>query len=153
MRGSRELQSLQLEAQAGLAQERAASTKAPADVHAAGIAQMFVGDLDGSVSSLQSASQFEPRNARFKSDLGAALMTRFVNTGDQADATAALAAFDEALALSPSLHEALFNKALLLQQLERLPEAVAAWDKYLAASPEPQWREEAIRQRDAAQRQ
>ena len=152
VRGAREVQSYQLQAEALQLQERAAGSKSPRDLHAAGVALMLVGDFAESVSLLQSASQAEPRNAQYKSDLGAAQMTRFVNRGSDSDATAALATFDEALSLSPSLPEALFNKAALLQQLERFSEAVAAWNTYLEAAAEPEWREEATRNRDEAQR-
>ena len=153
LRGSVETGNLQLAAEAARLQERATSTKAPADLHALGVAQLLSGDIDASIGSLQSAAQSRPRDAALRADLGAAHMTRFVNTGDQAEATAALTALDEALALSPSVKEASFNKALLLQQLERYPEAVAAWNNYLELSDDAGWRDEAVRNRDAAQRQ
>ena len=114
VRGAREVQSYQLQAEALQLQERAAGSKSPRDLHAAGVALMLVGDFDESVSLLQSASQAEPRNPQYKSDLGAAQMTRFLNRGSDADATAALATFDEALSLSPSLVAAVLVVAVLV---------------------------------------
>lgn len=150
-RGPRETAGLALQAEAAKLQERAARSGAARDLHASGVAQLLAGDVDASIGSLESAAQSQPTDATFRADVGAAYMTRFVNAGNQADADAALDAFDKALGLDPSLKEAWFNKALLLERLERPADALQAWNSYLALPNEPGWHEEALRQRDALQ--
>lgn len=153
LRGPREVENLELRAEAARLRERADRTGSPEDLHASGIAQLLAGDTANSVRILESGVQARPGDAAYRADLGAAYMTRFLEGGAQSDATTALDAFDKALALDPSTKEAWFNKALLLERLDRLGEAVVAWNKYLELQDEADWRAEAIRHRDASQRQ
>jgi anti-sigma factor RsiW len=132
--------------------ERATQTNAAGDLHASGVAELVAGNTAGAIDALQAARRLEPDDARVIADLGAAYMTRFVERGDQADANAAVDAFDTALARSPSLKEAWFNKALLLERMNRPAEALTAWSSYLELSDERGWREEATRNRDDLQR-
>jgi tetratricopeptide (TPR) repeat protein len=153
LRGSGDTQNLELRAEVARLEERAARTAAPKDLHAAGVAQFLAGDSSSGISLIERALAASSGDARAQSDLGAAYMTRFIERGDQRDAAAALAAFDKAVALAPSMKEAWFNKALLLEQLKRPADAVAAWTTYLELPDASGWREEAIRRRDAAQRE
>jgi len=152
-RGSVESTNLQLGIEAERLRQRAASTGAADDVHAWGIAQLLRGEIDGSIASLQSAAQSKPDDAAYRADVGAAYMTRFLQQNTQADAVAALDALDKAIALSPTApsREAWFNKALLLERLERRDEALAAWSRFIALPDQSGWRDEAIRHRDALQ--
>jgi tetratricopeptide (TPR) repeat protein len=151
LRGSADLENLELRAEVARLQERAARSAAPSDLHAAGVARFLTGDPSTAVTLLERASESSPRDARVQGDLGAAYMTRFVERGDPADAAAALAALDKALALAPSMKEGWFNKALLLERLNRPADALAAWTKYLELPDAGGWRDEAIRHRDAVQ--
>ena len=148
VRGSGDTANLQLVAEVTRLRERVERTNAAADLHAYGVAQLVAGDTAGAIESLQSASQSQQNEAQIVADLGAAYLTRFANTGDQADATAALDSIDKALARAPALEEAWFNKAVLLEQLNRPADALAAWTKYLELPDEQGWRGEAIRHRD-----
>ena len=150
-RGAGETRSLRLVAEAARLRERAAQTNTATDLHASGVAQLVSGDTAAAIESLQSAARLEPSNATFMADLGAAYMTRFLDREDPSDGAAALDAFDKALALSPSLREARFNRALLLDRLNRPADALAAWDKYLELSDDPGWHAEAERNRSAVQ--
>ena len=152
VRGSGDAANLQLAAEVMRLRERAERTKAAGDLHAYGVAQLVAGDINGAIDALQSASRLTPDEARTVADLGAAYMTRFVARGDQRDATAALDALDQALSLSPSVKEAWFNRALLLEQVNRPSDALAAWSKYLELTDDQAWRDEAVRRRDELQR-
>jgi tetratricopeptide (TPR) repeat protein len=152
VRGAGDADNLQLAAEVGRLRERAERTKAADDLHAYGVAQLVAGDTNGAIETLQSAAGVQSDDARTVADLGAAYMMRFVARGDQSDATAALDSFDSALSRSPSLTEAWFNRALLLEQVNRPADALSAWSKYLELSDDQQWRDEAVRQRDELQR-
>jgi tetratricopeptide (TPR) repeat protein len=80
-------------------------------------------------------------------------MTRFLQQNNQSDATAALDSLDKAIAISPSAaaKEAWFNKALLLERLDRRDEALNAWNRFIALPDQSGWRDEGIRHRDALQ--
>lgn len=152
-RGPRDSGNLALLAEAARLGQRAEQTAAAEDVHASGVAHLIAGDVARSVPLLESAARLKPDDAAFRTDLGAAHMTRFIERGDQADATSALEEFEQALALAPSTKEAWFNKALLLERLNRPADAIAAWTKYMELPDEEGWRQEAARTRDAIQRQ
>ena len=152
VRGSSDSTNYQLLAEAKKLHDRALQTNAAADLHAAGVGQLVTGDTTNALDSLQSAARLAPDDATILTDLGATYLTRFVDRGDHSDAAAALDAFDRALALSPPLAEAWFNKALLLERMNRPADALTAWNKYLELSDDRGWREEAIRNRDDLQR-
>lgn len=152
VRGSGSDENYTLLAEAATLRERAERTNAAGDLHAAGIAQLLIGDDARGVTLLESAVNASPDNAMLRADLGAAYMSRYANRGNEADAEAALAALDQALAASPTLAEAWFNKAVLLERLNRPKEALAAWDRYLALPAEEGWREEAVRSREGVLR-
>jgi hypothetical protein len=104
MRGSRETAELSLRTEAARLRQRATETGAPSDLQAAGIAQLLAGDVADGVTALESAARARPQDAAIHADLGAGYMTRFVETGDEADAVAALAALDRAVGLDPKSH-------------------------------------------------
>jgi tetratricopeptide (TPR) repeat protein len=149
LRGSTDDGRFQLRAEVLRLAERAGQTGAAVDLHAAGVAHLLAGDVAASVRALESAVKLKPEDPAIRSDLGAAYMTRFLQSGDPSDGRAAIEAFDRALARTPSLKEAWFNKALVLEQMNQPDAAAAAWSKYLELRAEPGWREEAIRRRDA----
>jgi hypothetical protein len=153
LRGPGDDENYMLLAEAATLRERAERTNAAEDLHAAGVAQLMVGDDVRGVTFLESAVNARPDEASFRADLGAAHMSRYANRGDEAAAAAALAAFDQAIAAEPTLAEAWFNKAVLLERMNRSKDALDAWTKYLELPAEPGWRDEAVRSRDALQRQ
>ena len=152
-RGPAEANDVQLRVVAEQLRERAARTSAAEDVHALGIAQLLRGEIDSSIASLESAARSKPNDAAYRADVGAAYMTRFLQQNNQSDAAAALDSLDKAIALSPSApaREAWFNKALLLERLNRRDEALNAWNRFIALPDQSGWRDEGIRHRDALQ--
>ena len=152
VRGAGDTDNYQLAAEVARLRERAERTNDAADRHAYGVAQLVAGDTAAAIASLQTASQANQDDAKMLADVGAAYLTRFAARSDPADGTAALESIDKALARSPSLEEAWFNKALLLEQMNRPAEALDAWTTFLALPVDQGWRGEALRHRDELQR-
>jgi hypothetical protein len=101
------------------------------------------GHVERAVRALRSASSLGPRNARIWSDLAAALYVRAQEKNEPQDLLSALDAIEEALALSPALPEARFNRALILDRLYLRGQARAAWMRYLEVDPGSLWTQEA----------
>jgi anti-sigma factor RsiW len=144
---------LQLAAEVARRVRRAGQTNAAEDLRAAGVAQLLAGDTSSAVQSLEAATRQTGDAADVWADLGAALMTRFIERADPTDADRALDSFEKALSRDASISEAWFNKALLLGRLNRRDDALAAWSLYFALPDDQGWRDEAIRHRDAPKRQ
>src|SRR5262249_5295044 len=101
----------------------------------------------------------EPDNVLFHSDLGAALIEKAKTeesegaTGPSVlrsgratnDRAAALEQFDRAAKLNPRSPEALFNRAICLQQFPMTLRAEQAWREYLALDSGSGWATEATR--------
>lgn len=87
-----------------------------------------------------------PNDAQLQSDMGAALL----ELGAASDENARLQYYAEslqhlnrALDLNPSLAEALFNRALLYQNMKLVPQAKEGWRKYLEVDATSPWAGEA----------
>src|SRR5207248_10394719 len=98
---------------------------------------------DEAIASLQLAARAKANDATLWSDLAAAYLDAARRSGRAGDLRLALAAADRALQINPRLAEALFNRALMLEQLERREEAAAAWRQYLDADSTSGWAGEA----------
>jgi tetratricopeptide (TPR) repeat protein len=115
-------------------------------LHARGIGLLLSeDDPKASIAPLQSAAERDPSNAKYQSDLAAALFA--AAGGNPAMLQSALAAADRALRIDPRSPDALFNRAVVLQDLNR-PEALAAYDRYLAVDSVSPWAAEARSHRD-----
>lgn len=99
--------------------------------HAAGVATLLLERDDEAIRSLAAAAQSSPRDASLWSDLSAAYLDSAVRHRRPAELQPALDASDAALRLDRNLPEALFNRALVLERMERNDEAAAAWRRYL----------------------
>ena len=150
-RGPGTTSSPELRAEVARLRERAVRSSEASTLHALGVGLLLTGETPASIETLQQAVQADQGDAAIRSDLGAAYMTQYLARGTAADARAALAAFDEALARSAVSPEALFNKALLLERLNRPEDAVSAWALYLAVSDQSAWRAEAIQHQNNLQ--
>jgi len=125
---------LKIRAQAArLTQQQNASA-----LHARGVALLLLGDPAAASKALQLAVIREPANAPYWNDLATAhleLRRRF-------DLQAAIAAADEAIAISPSLPAAHFNRAVALQRLGRRADAIASYDRASIVESSSEWRDE-----------
>jgi hypothetical protein len=129
-------------AAAARVQEQADRTPSAANLHAAGVARLVIGDAAEGVALLERAAMSDPGNPQFHSDLAAAYLERARATGDGEDLSRAAESAAAALKLQPDLREALFNQALAWERLED-PRAPAAWERYLQVDPESGWSAEA----------
>jgi tetratricopeptide (TPR) repeat protein len=118
----------------------------PKTLHERGI-RLLLADEDPkkSIADLKAAAERDPSNAKYLSDLAAALIA--AAGGERPMLESALAACDRALLIDPRSPDALFNRAVALQALDR-PEAVAAYDSYLTVDPSSPWAAEARSHRD-----
>jgi hypothetical protein len=112
-------------------------------LHAKGIGFLLADGNENrkkSIAPLQAAAAADPDNAKYQSDLAAALIA--AAGSDQPMLDRALAACDRALRIDPNSPDALFNRAVALQALER-PEALAAYERYLRVDSTSPWADEA----------
>jgi len=102
----------------------------------AATAALIAGDAGRAVTILEAASQIKTSDARIFSDLSAAYLMR-------GDASAALTMANRALEIERLMPEAMFNRALALQQLNQVADAISAWQSYLTIDDRSGWSGEA----------
>jgi len=127
------------------AEDAAASSDVPRTHAAWGTAMLIAGDVDKAVSLLESAAARAKEDAQIHSELAAAYLTR-AERFDQPDYwMKGLAAAERARRLREDLPEALFNRALAMENVGLLDPARAAWKDYLAVDGRSPWADEARR--------
>jgi hypothetical protein len=119
--------------------------KTATSLGAFGAAELVIGRPETSVALLEEAVRLQPDSPRLRSDLAAAYLVRFSQTKAAADADRALAAAIAASQRDRSLPEAQFNRALALEALSRLEDALRAWQTYLQLDSSSAWAQEATR--------
>ena len=139
MRGSSDpgTQNLELLVAASALHRVAARDRSSASRHAWGVAQLLTGDVPGSVETLRQAHVDSP-TPELAADLAAALIALGQRTRDTAFFRQALAAVSDAAAQPTPLAEALYNRALALEELSA-PEASTAWAAVASADPGSAW--------------
>jgi CHAT domain-containing protein len=120
--------------------------------HALGLYYLAERQYDRAIDHLQMALQSGKESSQFHNDLGVALFEKgrgevaIVEGGLSVQAFAeSLAHLNRALALEPDLNEALFNRALLRQQMMLKGRAEEDWRAYLEKDSSSNWAEEARR--------
>jgi CHAT domain-containing protein/TolA-binding protein len=141
-------ESLRLGGAAGEVLTRAERDSSDEAVHAAGVAKLLLQQPTEAIEQLRASAE-KSNAASTWNDLAAAYYTSAVRDGRSADLPRALAAADRAIALDPSLHEARFNRALILERMGLRDAAAAAWREYLTRDPSSPWAAEARRRADA----
>jgi CHAT domain-containing protein len=104
------------------------------------------------VALLERATRKSTRDPRVLSDLSAAYLTRAGREVRPDDLVRGLAAALQAVRLAPNLPEAAFNRALALEKLSLKGAATEAWEAITRNDPDPEWRREAERHRQALAR-
>jgi CHAT domain-containing protein/tetratricopeptide (TPR) repeat protein len=108
-----------------------------------GLMNLLAGRSHEAVRVLEEARSRAPDEASLLNDLAVAYLSRADRGGDPYDFVRALTAAEEAVRSKPELVEALFNRALLMQELALEGQARAAWGKFLRSNPDPGWAREA----------
>ena len=129
------------------------SPNEPGEMSTLASAHLVLGEFDEAVRLFERATQIgkvdASGEARLRSDLSAAYLSRGAATDRADDFPKALEQASRAVELDGSLVEARFNKAVALEALFLPKQAVRAWDEFLARETDPEWRAEASRRRDA----
>jgi len=110
--------------------------------HSTGVAYLLIGRRDESVAALEQAARGS-NDARPWSDLAAARYAVAVDEQRPSELPQALADIDHALRLDARNPAALFNRALIVEQLGAHAQALAAWQKYLDVDSASEWSVEA----------
>ena len=118
--------------------------------HALGLYYVTQLKFDQAIPLLKKAVDAKPNDAQFQSDLGAALLEKGKLDQRDGDEVASFTTLSEALehlnralALNPSLLEALFNRALCREYLQLPQQAAEDWRLYLTKDSQSQWADEA----------
>lgn len=121
--------------------------------HALGVLYLSRGEFDKAVAQFEEALKAAPDDARLHADLGAALLEQGKarrQRGEDGEAVASFAAslthLSRALELDANLLPALFNRAILYQNMYLPNQARADWNSYLDKEKDSGWAEEARRQ-------
>ena len=120
-----------------------------AALHAFGRYFLTQREFDKALEYLRQALRLAPESAQLHSDLGAALLSKIESErGAPAgprneDVNECFTHLNRALTLAPTLHEALFNRALLNQRERLRREARADWEQYLQRDSQSPWAKEA----------
>lgn len=101
-------------------------------------ALLETGDLDRALEILKKTSGAEAEPA-VTNDLAAALYLRAVSRDQPEDLLEGLRHLETELSRNPASPEALFNRALLLEELVLPGRAIAAWERYLAVDFGSPW--------------
>jgi hypothetical protein len=111
---------------------------------AVGVAYLVVGGIDRAISALERASELDPSDAGIQNDLAVAYLERGQRFNRRDDLERALVAAQAALALSPAMKEAAFNRALAYQSLENRVDSIRAWEMVRRLDPTSPWTLEAL---------
>ncbi len=98
------------------------------------------------IRELENAARLDGKNAKIRNDLGSAYFELAKTESDEKrleTLAKALENFSQAVELNPNLLEALFNKALCLQELRLYNQAKETWSLYLEKDANSDWANEA----------
>ena len=115
----------------------------PEQLHAFGLSQLLLGQLDAASVALTAAAREQPLNAAYQSDAAALYLERARAGLHPDDLPRALAAAERARLANPSALEGAFNRALALDRLSLTAQARQAWTEYLARDSSSSWSSEA----------
>jgi tetratricopeptide (TPR) repeat protein len=127
--------------------------------HALGRFYLTQGDFNRAIDYFQKALVFKPNDAQIHSDLGAAFLERAKHVKKEDLSRGSEEFFqsrehlDKALEFDPTLREALFNRALLYQEMLLLPEALEKWQEYISKDPSSIWADKAKDNIEAIEKQ
>ena len=121
-------------------------------LHAIGRLYILQKQFDKAISQLQEALKSAPNDAELYADLGAALLEQAKSLRDRNEDGKVMENLAEsqqhlstALRLKPTLIDATFNRALVLEETKLSEQATEAWLEYIRLDPSSEWSKEARR--------
>ncbi|HEV7374116.1 MAG TPA: CHAT domain-containing protein [Pyrinomonadaceae bacterium] len=122
----------------------------PATLHALGRFYLTQKEFDKAIFQFKEALKASPDDAQILADLGATLLEQAKLLRDRDEDGKVMeklaesqANLNTALRLKPSLLEASFNRALVLEEMMLPEQAREAWQSYLTLDPQSEWAKEA----------
>jgi CHAT domain-containing protein len=107
------------------------------------LVRLGAGKPGEAVNLLEAAASAEsPERAGFLNDLAVAYLARGETLDQTRDFVRALDAAAEAAEIDPAMLEACFNRALALERLQLLTQAVPAWQDCAGRESDPAWKDE-----------
>ena len=126
--------------------EKLESTPKADTHHALGVFYLTQRKFEDSVNNLKKAVELEETNPRYRNDLGTAYF-EFAKNGDKSKQLETFARaneeFTKAFEQDETFLPALFNKSLVLEELNLPMQAEESWKKYLEKDANSKWAEEA----------
>lgn len=117
------------------------------NLHALGRIYLAKREFDRAIEELEKAEKLNEKDAQIQNDLGVAYLGKESLSDDNAEkvdlADRSLSKFDKAIELDPNLLEALFNKAITLQNNSLSEDAKKIWEEYLKLDSSSKWADEA----------
>jgi tetratricopeptide (TPR) repeat protein len=125
---------------AGLTVEEAVRGRADADSLAIlGRTQLLLGHFDEAIATLAKGDLERPEGLN---DISAAYIARGLQNDNKEDIGRGLDLVDKAVASGARGAEVRFNRALALERLGRISEAIPAWREYITVESDADWRHE-----------
>jgi CHAT domain-containing protein len=104
-----------------------------------GVSRLSLGQAVQAIQDLEEASSLQPEDGRLLNDLAAAYLDQARARSNPFDLILALSTIDRALRKVPSLPEARFNQALILERLHLRDDSRRAWEAYLDLDTTSDW--------------
>ena len=149
-RGTVAVNSRAVDRSAALLQSAVADDSSAEALHALGRFYLLQKEFDKAIAEFEEAIKKAPNDAQLHSDLGAALLEKgkLERSQDQSGRSvttlaSSLEHLNRALQLDDSLLAARFNRALVFEQQQLMPQALEDWQKYVSLDPNSQWGGEA----------
>ena len=131
----------------------------PRILHLLGLTYLAEQNFDKALTEMQKAEKLDPKNSSLLSDIGTVILEKSLrdeSDGNFSEKTrnevVALDYTERSLALEPKRPEALFNRALVLDEMGLTEQAKKAWQEYLAVDPNSEWSAEARKRLEALER-
>jgi CHAT domain-containing protein/cytochrome c-type biogenesis protein CcmH/NrfG len=121
----------------------------PSWLQAKAQADLLDGSYDAAVGALRRALELEPNSPALLIDLATAYFQRAQLGNKSEDFGAAYEFLSQALKIRPDDPVALFNRAIVAEQLFLYQQALDDWEHYLRVDPGSSWAEEARNRADA----
>ena len=130
---------LSFQADVARVRQQTASDGSTSGRHTQALANLLASEIPHAIAGLEAVVAATPERAEAWNDLGAAYLVNAMRHDGHRDLGRALAAFDRALRRNPHLNAALFNRALVLENMGLQRHAEDAWRRALTLETDSEW--------------